>query len=117
MNTITVKGFEYEIGELYMGEKGHAGYLVNHVDRVFDGGFVLQCGAAKYSTCTITKIARVGEITKAEVKMITRKCYKFDHDDVGCWFGLYDEGLGGFIVGNTLYPLSDCTNIILMKEA
>ena len=118
MNTITVKGFEYEIGELYMGDAGRAGYLSHHVSSVYNGGFVIQCGGVKYSTCTITKIERVGEITKAKPKLINGECYKFDHEDVGCWLlGFYSEDKDMFVVAGIYYRVSDCSDFKLMKEA
>ena len=118
MKTITVKGFEYEIGELYMNEAGLAGYLVRHVNSVYNGGFVLQCGGAKYSTCTITKIDRVGEITKVKAKLVYGECYKFEHPDSDYWmFGEYFEAEDVFNIGDSNYRAVECTNIRLMKEA
>lgn len=121
MKTITVKGFEYEIGEPYTSTSRQLGFLLeyNAIEQKFilkaylDGIFkqLMHCEE-------ITKIERVGQITKAPMKLIDGECYKFDFVDIEGWLlGVYLEECSIFTAGDIEYRLSDCSDIKLMKEA
>jgi len=118
MKTITVNGFEYEIGGLYMDETGCTGYLSHYSE----GNFTLLCCPddedESFISPSITKIARVGEITKAEITPINGEYYKFEYyADVCCLIGYYSEDKGVFVVAGIYYHVEYCTNFKLMKEA
>ena len=121
MKTITVKGLEYEIGELYMSVGRNfevVGYLSHYADSVDNGVFVIQCGGVKYHTCSINQIGRVGRVTIAEITPIPGEYYKFEYYDTDdCLIGYYSEDKDVFVVAGVCYHVEYCTNFILMKEA
>ena len=122
MNTITVKGFEYEIGELYANEAGRTGYLSHHSECVYNGGFILLCCPndedESFIAYELNQIELVGEITEAPVKLIDGGFYKFTYKKnpyfQGWLVGEYCNEV--LLVGDVAYSLADCADIKLMKQ-
>ena len=110
MKTITVKGFEYEIGDFYEATvRGiHiSGRLVVWLE-VY-GEFVLS---------TDTNYVYLKEITKVQAKLINGEWYKFEHGDYDhLMVGKYFEDYDMLSVPYVDYLACECTNIKLMKEA
>jgi len=109
MKTITVKGFEYEVGGFYEAtvQGVHiSGNLVVWLDAY--GEFVLSDG---------TEYVYLKEITRVQVKMVTGEWYKFEHAHYeGVMVGEYFKDYDMLTVHYTDYLACECSNIQLMKE-